>query len=220
MASCEPPVRKLKTLGHKDVCIYIYFSIKVQNNPNKIQAASMMEVRYEWPIDDDDHRRLHLYEKLHSSPFHLSGDIVQLRLYLSGYYSIELIMAGPGQQQKVVAVNALSSSQTNEIQLPFLRGNWTVTYTYTQNSIASTTRFQPLTEKQIINFGCGPPTGFTLLCKFTVEDARITRNQAEVNSEKMDALLKRGELTDVVLVASDGRELATHRAILAAHSQV
>jgi hypothetical protein len=36
----------------------------------------------------------------------------------------------------------------------------------------------------------------------------------------MGDLFKRGELTDVVLVASDGRELAAHRAILAAHSPV
>jgi hypothetical protein len=36
----------------------------------------------------------------------------------------------------------------------------------------------------------------------------------------MGGLLKRGELTDVVLVASDGQELTAHRAILGAHSQV
>jgi hypothetical protein len=36
----------------------------------------------------------------------------------------------------------------------------------------------------------------------------------------MGWLLKRGELTDMVLVASDGRELTAHRAILAAQSQV
>jgi hypothetical protein len=39
-------------------------------------------------------------------------------------------------------------------------------------------------------------------------------------AEKMGALFKRRELTDVVLVASDGRELAAHRAVLAAQSQV
>jgi hypothetical protein len=42
----------------------------------------------------------------------------------------------------------------------------------------------------------------------------------EVFADKMGALFKRRELTDVVLVASDGRELAAHRAVLGAHSQV
>jgi hypothetical protein len=36
----------------------------------------------------------------------------------------------------------------------------------------------------------------------------------------MGNLWKRGELTDAVLVASDGRELAVHRAVLGANSQV
>jgi hypothetical protein len=36
----------------------------------------------------------------------------------------------------------------------------------------------------------------------------------------MWGLLTRGEMTDVVLVASDGRELSAHRAILGGHSQV
>jgi hypothetical protein len=36
----------------------------------------------------------------------------------------------------------------------------------------------------------------------------------------MVGLWKRGELTDVILVASDGCELAAHRAILGGHSQV
>jgi hypothetical protein len=42
----------------------------------------------------------------------------------------------------------------------------------------------------------------------------------EILAKKMGGLLKRGELTDVVLVTSDGRELAAHRAVLGAHSQV
>jgi hypothetical protein len=137
-----------------------------------MQAASMMEVRFEWPIDDDNHRHLYLYEKLHSSPFHLCGNIVQLALYKNQNFSIELVKAGPGQQQKVVSVDASTSSQTNEIQLPFLHGNWTVTYTYAHDSIARTTPFKQLTEIHRLDLGVGPPTGFTLLCKFTVEDSK------------------------------------------------
>jgi hypothetical protein len=36
----------------------------------------------------------------------------------------------------------------------------------------------------------------------------------------LGGLWKRGELTDLVLVGSDGRELTAHRAILGAHSEV
>jgi hypothetical protein len=46
------------------------------------------------------------------------------------------------------------------------------------------------------------------------------KTQGEVFAEKMGDLFKRGELTDVVLVASDGRELAAHRTVLGAHSPV
>jgi hypothetical protein len=43
---------------------------------------------------------------------------------------------------------------------------------------------------------------------------------AENQPAQMVGLLKRGEQTDVVLVASDGRELAAHRAVLTLHSPV
>jgi hypothetical protein len=46
------------------------------------------------------------------------------------------------------------------------------------------------------------------------------RNPLQVLAEDMGGLLKRDQLTDLVLVASDGRELAAHRAILAARSDV
>jgi hypothetical protein len=42
----------------------------------------------------------------------------------------------------------------------------------------------------------------------------------EIVAQKMGGLLKRGELTDMVLVASDGHELSAHRSILGAYSQV
>jgi hypothetical protein len=41
-----------------------------------------------------------------------------------------------------------------------------------------------------------------------------------VTKKLLCGLWKRGELTDVVLVASNGRELAAHRAVLSAYSQV
>jgi hypothetical protein len=188
----------------------------------KIQPPSMMEVRFEWPISDNNHRQLQQYEQLLSSPFHLCGDNLQLCLYESDkYFSIELVKADPSQQKVVeVDVDALASLQTNESRMSLLRGYWSVTYTYPHNSIATTTSFESLSKTQSMDLGYGPPTGFTLLSKFTVEDARMTRNPAQVNTEKIGGLIKRGELTDVVLVASDGRELATHRAILVAHSQV
>jgi hypothetical protein len=46
------------------------------------------------------------------------------------------------------------------------------------------------------------------------------KTQGELFAEKVGDLFKRGELTDVVLVANDGRELAAHRTVLGAHSPV
>jgi hypothetical protein len=52
------------------------------------------------------------------------------------------------------------------------------------------------------------------------QERPVARPTGEIQAQKMVGLWKRGELTDVVLVASDGRELSAHRDILGVHSQV
>jgi hypothetical protein len=92
------------------------------------------------------------------------------------------------------------------------------------------TNAEPVTEPLFI--GLNPVMvghDFTLVFDFSMKEAEEDEEEEEttqpstyneVFAQKMGGLFKRGELTDVVLIASDGRELAAHRAVLGAHSQV